>query len=197
MAVGDPHSVVVMLDSPPIRRHTASENQALSHFIMKSRWIVVHRVRGDIEVEIRAWVTRRFCCLSVCSWFKWEDRRRHVSVLLIWRERVALLWTWPKAAATARRPTGKIRPPSSAATAPPPSTLTSMPPRTSGLGLLVNQPQNWRAPLRSRKAPDFSRGSFTSSCRFVSPGKPGGFGGLMAASSGVARRSKDSGPARV
>ena len=52
---------------------------------------------GDIEVEFRAGVARRFCCLSVCSWFKWEDRRRHVSVLVIWRERVAMLRAWPKA----------------------------------------------------------------------------------------------------
>ena len=36
-----------------------------------------------------------------------------------------------------------------------------MPPGTSGLGPLVNRPQNWRASRRSRKALDFSRGSFT------------------------------------
>ena len=76
---------------------------------MKSRWIIVRRSPRAVEVELRAWVARRFCCLSVCSWFRWEDRRRHVSVLVIWRERVAMLRTWPTATTQKAVAIGSLR----------------------------------------------------------------------------------------
>ena len=62
---------------------------------MTTRWLIVRRSPRAVEVEMRARIAGRFCCLSVCSWFKWEARRRAVSVLMIWRERVMLLRRWP------------------------------------------------------------------------------------------------------
>lgn len=60
------------------------------------RWCIVRRSPRALEVEIRARVAGRYCGVSICSWFRWEDRRRHVSVLVIWRERVMILRTWPR-----------------------------------------------------------------------------------------------------
>ena len=61
--------------------------------VMITRWLVIRRSPRAVEVEVRA---GRWGCLSVCSWFRWEERRRIISVLLIWRERVMLLRSWPR-----------------------------------------------------------------------------------------------------
>ena len=61
-----------------------------------THWLVVHRSPRAVEVEVRARIAGRLCCLSICSWFKWEERRRVISVLMIWQERVVLLRQWPR-----------------------------------------------------------------------------------------------------
>lgn len=63
---------------------------------MTTRWLIVRRSPRAVEVEWRARIAGRFCCLSVCSWFKWEARCPYFSVLMIWRERLVLLRTWPR-----------------------------------------------------------------------------------------------------
>ena len=80
------------------------------------RWFLVRRSPRAVELEVRARLAGRFCCLSVCSWFKWEERRRYLSVLLIWRERVVLLRRWPWGRACPRdRCNGRARVPSGGA----------------------------------------------------------------------------------